>query len=167
MLTVFPRATSATCKSSSHFIILNSEIFLMIAAVINLLVLALMLQYEFRLKSFTWQGYKTITLMCLVLFEVLMLINFAFAKTSHSFRVMLQTVEEGTRGVIFFLVAMYFLKKSSKILKNKQRWAKATNWFLLVVLCIFVGIEIVCGVTIYKFDRTDYNACKGLTDLLM
>jgi hypothetical protein len=54
------------------------------------------------------------------MFCLIMFINFAFVKASSSSRVLLQTLEEFIRGVIFFLVAMYFLKRSSRILKNKK-----------------------------------------------
>lgn len=96
-----------------------------------------------------------------------MLFNFAIVDPNDSFRVLLQTGEEATRGVIFFLVAMYFLKRSSRILLNKQRWTTATNYMLIVVLLIFVVVEIICGVTVYANDVTDYTVCRGLTDLFL
>lgn len=42
--------------------------FLTVIAVINMLLLGLMLAFEFKQKGFTWNGYKTITLVTLVLF---------------------------------------------------------------------------------------------------
>lgn len=121
----------------------------MIAPILNLFALGLMLNFQFNLKSFTWQGYKTVTLLFLVLFQLLMLINFAFIDASNPTRVLIQTIEEGTRGVILFLVAMYFLKKSSKILLHRHRWTYITNVFLLIVLIIFIVIELICGFTVY------------------
>ena len=94
-----------------------------------------------------------------------MLIDFAFLDASNPTRVLMQTFEEGIRGVVLFLVAMFFLKKSSKILLNKQRWSKITNIFVLVILLIFVVIEFICGFTVYVQDRTDYDACTGSVDL--
>ena len=54
---------------------------------------------------------------------------------------------------------MFFLKRSSKILNHKRHWATATNWFILIVLVIFVAIEIVCAVTVYSQNVNDYTAC--------
>lgn len=62
---------------------------------------------------------------------------------------------------------MYFLKRSSRILKNKHKWTKYTNWFILIVLVIFVAIEIVCAITVYQNNVNDYTACLGWTDLLL
>lgn len=143
------------------------EIGLVIAPILNLFVLALMLRFQFRLKSFTWQGPKTAILMFLVFFQLLMIVNFALVEARAPFRVLLETIEEGTRGVILFLVAFYFLKKSSKILLNKQRWATITNIWLCIVLGIFVGVEVVCGFYVYLQDRTDYDACLYLSDLML
>ncbi len=136
-------------------------------AVINIVLLGMMLAFEFKQKGFTWNGYKTITLITLVLFQVEMFLNFVVVDPNDSFRVLLQTIEVATRGVVFFLVAMYFLKRSSRILLNKQRWTTATNWMLIVVILIFVIIEIVCGVTVYANGVTDYTVCRGLTDLFL
>lgn len=151
------------CKLCLNF----SEVFLILLAVINVVLLGLMLAFEFKQKGFTWNGYKTVTLITLELFQVEMIFNFAVVNPNSSFRVLLQTVEIATRGVVFFLVAMYFLKRSSRILLHKQKWTTATNWMLVVVILIFVVIEIVCGVTVYTKDRNDYNVCSGLTDLFL
>ena len=35
------------------------------------------------------------------------------------------------------------------------------------MLLIFVVIEIVCAVTVYKNNVNDYTACLGWTDLLL
>jgi hypothetical protein len=95
------------------------DIFFTVACVLNLLVIILMFAFELKIKGFTKNGFKNVTLISLLVFEILMLINFAFVRASSSFRVLFQTVEEFIRGVIFFLVAMYFLKRSSRILNNK------------------------------------------------
>lgn len=133
----------------------------------NLVTLTLMLGFELKIKGFTKNGFKNVTLISLLIFKILMFINFAFVKASSSTRVLLQTFEDFIRGVIFFLVAMYFLKRSSRILNDKKKWTKLTNWFILIVLVLFVVIEIVCAVSVYSNDVNDYTACLGWTDLFL
>lgn len=92
----------------------------MITCWVNILTIGLMFGFEMKIKGFQKNGFKNVTLISMLMFCVIMFINFAFVKASSSSRVLVQTLEEFIRGVIFFLVAMYFLKRSSRILKNKK-----------------------------------------------
>lgn len=62
---------------------------------------------------------------------------------------------------------MYFLKKSSKILNNKNRWAKISNAAILVVLFIFITTEVVCAIGVAKKGLNDIDACSGWTNVLL
>ena len=138
----------------------------MITPIFNSLVLGLMLNFEIKQRGFSWQGYKAVILLVLLFFQILMWINFAFAKQFYTFRVVLQTFEQGMRGICFFLVAMYFFKKSSKILNNKHRWIKITNVMILCVLIIFVT-EAICGLTLGSKPISDITECRGPTNVLL
>lgn len=125
-----------------------------------------MLGYEYRQKHFTWYSIKSVILMTLLFFQLLMLINFGFAKQTNSFRVILQTVEEFIRIAIFFQVAFYFLKRASKILNNKARWTTILNWMVAIVLFLFVATEAYSITAVLKFNLNDFNVCNRLPVLV-
>jgi hypothetical protein len=81
--------------------------------------------------------------------------------------VLLETLNEGVRGLVLFLVAMFFLKKSSKILKDRHMWGRITNYYIGVVFIIFVGVEVICGLYVYAANRNEFNACLYPTDLML
>lgn len=125
-----------------------------------------MLGYEYRQKHFTWYSIKSVILLTLLFFQLLMLINFGFAKQTNSFRVILQTVEEFIRIAIFFQVAFYFLKRASKILNNKARWTTILNWMVAIVLFLFVATEAYSITAVLKFNLNDFNVCNRLPVLV-
>jgi len=96
-----------------------------------------------------------------------MLINFGFAKQSSPFRLILQTFEEFVRIAIFFQVAFYFLKKASKLLNNKARWAKILNWMIALVLFLYIATEIYSVTAIVKFNLNDFTVCNKLPVLVL
>ena len=96
-----------------------------------------------------------------------MIFTFSFIDATLPFRVLLETLNEGVRGLILFLVAMYFLKKSSKILKDRHMWGRITNYYIGVVFITFVAVEVICGIYVYAADRTEFNSCCYLTDLML
>jgi hypothetical protein len=132
----------------------------------NSIALGLMLGYEYRQKHFTWYSIKSVILLTLLFFQLLMLINFGFAKQTNSFRVILQTVEEFIRIAIFFQVAFYFLKRASKILNNKARWTTILNWMVAIVLFLFVATEAYSITAVLKFNLNDFNVCNRLPVLV-
>jgi hypothetical protein len=107
-----------------------------------------------------------VILLTLLFFQLLMLINFGFAKQTNSFRVILQTVEEFIRIAIFFQVAFYFLKRASKILNNKARWTTILNWMVAIVLFLFVATEAYSITAVLKFNLNDFNVCNRLPVLV-
>ena len=68
----------------------------------NAVALCLMLGFLHQQKGFTWWSIKTVILLSLAFFQLLMLINFAFAKQNNPFRLILQSFEEFVRIAIFF-----------------------------------------------------------------
>ena len=153
--------------SQSPDYICSLNVCLLVASVFNGAVLGLMLSYEIKQEGFKWNGYKALVLGTLLLFQVLMFINFAFANQDSSFRVLLQTFEELTRGVAFFLVAMYFLKKCSKILNNKGRWVSISNIMVGLFFLFFVVTEIGCGIAVSANHINDFTACSNFTNLFL
>lgn len=132
----------------------------------NSVALGLMLGYLYQQKGFTWWSIKTVILLSLCFFQLLMLINFAFAKQTSPFRLILQSFEEFVKIVIFFQVAFYFLKKASKLLNNKARWAKILNWMIGVVLFLYIATEAYSVTAILKFNLNDFNVCNKLPVLV-
>ena len=132
----------------------------------NAIALGLMLGFLYKQKSFTWWSIKTVILLTLLFFQLLMLVNFGFAKLTSPFRLILQTFEEFVRIAIFFQVAFYFLKKASKLLNNKARWASILNWMIGVVLFLYVATEVYSVTAIVKFNLNDFNVCNRLPVLI-
>ena len=59
------------------------------------------------------------------------------------------------------------MKKSSRILKNKQAWHKTIKQVMLIMIVLFILTEAYCIVEVLKKGLTSGTLCQGLTDILM
>lgn len=102
--------------------ILSREVFFTLIPVFNLVVLALMLWAEIKARGFPNKTVRPLIIISLMVMQLLMFILFGFLQKSA--RIFTLTLIQGTIGMIYLEVGWYFLKKSSRVLKNKQRWFK-------------------------------------------
>lgn len=74
--------------------------------------------------------------------------HYAFA--TEVARIFLQTFEEGCRSLVFFLMMNFFIKMSSKLLKNKQKWLTIYKTLWRVALLLFIGVELFVIIEVAK-----------------
>jgi len=80
------------------------------------------------------------------MFSMLVSIRFTFS-TRLLAQDMLLGIEESFRGVLFYLVALYFLKRTFKLLPNRKRWSKIMNYLMVGVIVLFTMAAIYSLVT--------------------
>ena len=81
---------------------------------------------------------------------VVTVIFFHYAFATEVARIFLQTFEEGCRSLVFFLMMNFFIKMSSKMLLNKQRWLTIYKTLWRVALVLFVVVELFVIVEVAK-----------------
>ena len=64
---------------------------------------------------------KSIIVYLLAVFQVLLFVHYALV--TDEIRIVVLLLEVGIRGLIFYLVALFFLKRSAKLLRNKKKSA--------------------------------------------
>lgn len=133
--------------------------------VFNLVVLALMLWAEIKARGFMNKTVRPLIIISMMVMQLLMLILFGFL--SNSARIFTLTLIQGTIGMIYLEVGWYFLKKSSRVLKNKKRWYQVLRRVMIAMIIIFVATEIYCIVEVIEKHVTELTICSGLTDVLM
>ena len=116
-------------------------------------------------KGFTWWSMKSVILIFLMLFQLLTFIHYSIASVET--RVIFLILEMGVRGLIYYLVALFFLKRSSKLLQNKQRWANVMNKLLIVVLLVYLITACYCLSLVFAENITEERLCDGYIDILM
>jgi len=82
-------------------------------------------------------------------------------------RVILLLLEMGIRGILYYLVALFFLKRSSKLLANKRRWANLMNKLLIVVFGVYIVTACYCLSLVFAKKITEDRLCDGYIDILM
>ena len=94
-----------------------------------------------------------------------MFVNFAFlTDTAHIIGL---TIVQGMTSMIYLLTAYYFMRKSSRVLKNKQRWNIVLKRTMVACCVIFVISEVYSLVLVFWKKATVYDFCYGFTDILM
>ena len=99
-------------------------------------------------------------LYCKVIFS-----HYAFA--TEVARIFLQTFEEGFRSLVFFLMMNFFIKMSSKLLKNRQRWLTVYKTLWRVALILFIVVELFVIIEVAKDRIIDTTLCNNSTYLFM
>lgn len=90
-----------------------------------------------------------------------------FAFLTDTWRIIFQTIAYGSIALIYMLVALFFVRKSSKLLKDKQMWNSIVKWTFLACTIIFIISEVYCLTVIFVRKANVYNICLSFTDLLM
>ena len=85
---------------------------------------------------------KSIIVYLLAIFQVLMFFHYALA--TEEIRIVVLLLEVGMRGMIYYLVALFFLKRSAKLLRNKKRWSSIMNKLLVGILIIYFATAVYC-----------------------
>lgn len=89
--------------------------------------------------------------------QLLMFILFGFLQKSA--RIFTLTLIQGFIGMIYLEVGWYFLKKASRVLKNKRWWYQILKRVMIAMITIFLAIEIYCIVEVAKKHVTAFNIC--------
>jgi len=85
---------------------------------------------------------KSVIVYLLAIFQVLLFVHYALA--TEEIRIVVLLLEVGIRGMIYYLVALFFLKRSAKLLRNKKTWANIMNKLLIGILIIYFATAIFC-----------------------
>ncbi len=120
---------------------------------------------ERKHRGFTWISMKSVILELLMVFQLLTFFHYAIA--GDEIRIVFLILEMGVRGFIYYLVALFFLKRKAKLLKNKKRWASLMNKLLIVVLMIYIATACFSLYIVFADEITEQRLCNGYVDILM
>jgi len=79
----------------------------------------------------------------------------------------LQTFEEGCRTLVFFLMMNFFIKMTSKLLKNRKRWLTIFRILWNLALLMFILMELYVIIEVAKEQLTDDKLCRTSTYLVL
>ena len=114
------RTLFARCKSLTADNLNGSNILFATLSVVTFVILSAMTYFEVKARGCNKSNIRLLILGSLLVFQVLMFINFAFL--TNTARILGITVVQGMTAAIISLTAYYYMRKSSKVLKNKKRW---------------------------------------------
>lgn len=71
------------------------------------------------------------------------------------------------RGVLFYLIALFYLRQTYKILKNKNRWTSIMNKLLVLMLLVFVVTGGYCILLVMKKKLSEVTLCNSYIDVVI
>ena len=121
-----------------------------------------MLAYEIRRLGWSLSTFcdkKIIIFIILAVMQLLLFCHYAFATMVT--RIFLQTLEEGCRTLVFFLTMNFFIKMSSKLMRNRQRWLNLYSALWKVAILLFFAVELYVVIKVSKNQLTDETVCDN------
>lgn len=95
------------------------------------------------------------------------MIFFHYAFATQVTRIFLQTFEEGCRTLVFFLMMNFFIKMTSKLLKNRKRWLTIFRVLWNLALLMFIIVELYVIIAVARQQLTDDKLCRTSTYLVL
>ena len=103
-------------------------------------------------------------LLTLMTLQVVLIVHYMF--NTGSFDIFMQTLEETIRLVCFFQVTFYFIRLTSKMLPNTERWNCILRYIYYTSLLWLLAISTYICVEVIANGITRHNLCDSWVFIL-